>query len=174
MIFRKIRNLEPVRPIINLEMGPADLILEILGIVSLLCFIGFTIYYSSRLPEVVPTHFNAIGEPDDYGSKASLWMLPVVAIVIYSIFTSLGRIPEKFNYPVRITPANAHREYTLRTRLLRYLKLVIVLMFFFISYKTVMVAQGLSGGLGIWFLPVFIGIIVVPIIIYFILAQQNR
>ena len=174
MIFRKRHNLEPDRPILKLEMGPADLILEILAIVSIRCFIGFTLYYSSRLPEAVPTHFNASGEPDDYGSKATLWMLPVVAIVIYTILTLIGRIPEKFNYPVSITPANARREYTLRTRLLRYLKLALILMFFLISYKTVMVALGSSGGLGIWFLPVFIGVIVGPVIIYYILASQNR
>jgi len=101
-------------------------------------------------------------------------MLPVVALVIYAILTLISRIPEKFNYPVKITPANARKQYILGTRLLRYLKLAIVLMFFFISYKTVMVAMGNSDGLGIWFLTVFIGVILGPVIIYFILAQRDR
>jgi len=37
-----------------------------------------------------------------------------------------------------------------------------------------MVAQANSSGLGIWFLPVFLGIILIPLIIYFILAQRNH
>ncbi len=155
-------------------MGPADLILEILAIVGLLCFFGFTLYSITRVPDSVPTHFNARGNPDDYGSKTFLWMLPVIAFVVYSILSLVVRIPEKSNYPVTITPANARRQYTLRIRLLRYLKVAIVLMFFFISYKTVMVAQANSSGLGIWFLPVFLGIILIPLIIYFILAQRNH
>jgi len=174
MIFRKRRNLELNRPLLKLAMGPADLILEILAIVSLLCFIGFMAYHYATLPETVPTHFDASGKPDDYGSKTTLLILPVIALVIYSILSLIGRIPEKLNYPVKITPANSRRQYTLGIRLIRYLKLAIVLMFFFISYKTVMIALGNSSGLGIWFLPVLIGIILMPIIIYFILALRNR
>jgi len=116
-------------------MGPADLILEILAIVGLLCFFGFTLYSITRVPDSVPTHFNARGNPDDYGSKTFLWMLPVIAFVVYSILSLVVRIPEKSNYPVTITPANARRQYTLRIRLLRYLKVAIVLMFFFSVIK---------------------------------------
>ncbi|MBL7137312.1 MAG: DUF1648 domain-containing protein [Bacteroidales bacterium] len=174
MLLRKRDKHELPRPIIRPEMGPADLILEILAIVSLLGFIGFTLYFISRLPDSVPTHFDASGKPDDFGSKASLWMLPVVALVLYAILSLVSRIPEKFNYPVKITQANARRQYTLGVRLIRCLKLAMILMFFFISYKTVMVAQANSGGLGIWFFPVLIGIILIPIIIYFILALTNK
>ncbi|MBE0647248.1 MAG: DUF1648 domain-containing protein [Bacteroidales bacterium] len=174
MLLRRRNKFELNRPIIKLEMGPADLIIEILAIVSLLCFIGFTLYYATRLPATIPTHFDASGNPDGYGGKSSLWMLPVIALVVYGIITLVSRIPEKFNYPVKITPANARKQYILSIRLLRYLKLALVLMFFFISYKTVMVAQGNSGGLGTWFLPVFIGVFLSPIIIYYILAQQSR
>ncbi|MBN1199791.1 MAG: DUF1648 domain-containing protein [Bacteroidales bacterium] len=174
MFLRKRNNLELNRPVIKLEAGPIDLILEILAIVSLLCFLGFTLYSMTRLPETIPTHFNSGGEPDTYGSKNSLWMLPVVALVIYSILTLVGKIPEKFNYPVRITQANARVQYTLRSRFLRYLKLAMVLMFFFISYKTVMIALGNTRGLGMWFLPVFLGIILIPIILYLILARRAR
>ena len=101
-------------------------------------------------------------------------MLPGIALVIYSVLTLISRIPEKLNYPVKITPANARKQYTLGLRLIKYLKLVIVLMFFFISYETVMIAFGKSEGLGIWFFPIFIGKIVVPVFIYFILAMRYR
>lgn len=174
MFLRKRNDLELNRPIIKLDMGPADLILEILAIVSLLCFIGFTIYSVTRLPETIPTHFNASGIPDDYGSKNTLWMLPVVALILYAILSLVGKIPEKFNYPVRITTENARIQYTLRSRFLRYIKLVIVLMFFFISYQTMRITHGVADGLGMWFLPVFPGIIFVPVILYLILAKRSR
>lgn len=174
MLLRRRNNLEFNRPVLKLELGPADLILEILAILSLLGFLGFTLYYSSRLPATIPTHFNGSGAPDEYGSKSTLWMLPVIAMVVYTILTLVSRIPEKFNYPVTITAANARRQYLLSMRLLRYLKLTVILMLFFISYKTVMVALGHAGGLGIWFLPLFLVVIPVPVIIYFILALRNR
>lgn len=162
------------RPILKLEMGPADLILEILPIISLLVFFGFTLYQFSRLPETIPTHFNGSGEPDDYGSKYTLWILPLVALVIYAILSLVSKIPEKLNYPVKITPANARKQYILSIRLLRYLKLAMILMFFFISYQTTMIAQHKIVGLGPFFIPIYVGMIMIPVIVYYILAQQSR
>jgi len=172
MLIRKFRK-EASRPVIRIESGPADLILEILAIAALLGFLGYTLYSFSKLPETIPTHFNASGIPDNYGSKNTLWMLPVISLILYILLTLVGRIPEKFNYPVRITEANARFQYTLRTRFLRYMKLALVLMFFFISYKTVSTALGNTDGLGEWFLPVLLGIIFVPVIIYLILAKRS-
>lgn len=174
MFLQKRNKAELNRPVIKLELGPADLILEILAIISLLAFLGFTLYYYSRLPDTIPTHFDTAGNPDGYSGKDTFWAIPAVAFVFYTILTLFNRVPEKFNFPVKITPANVYRQYLLAVRLIRYLKLTLVLMFFFITFKTVMVAVGKSGGLGIWFMPVFIGIIVGPLILYFILAQQSR
>ncbi len=174
MLFRKKHDLKLNRPVFKFEMGPADWILEILAIAGLLCFLGFMIYHYANLPDTIPTHFNSEGIPDSYGAKVTMWLLPAVAVVIYSILSLISRIPEKLNYPVKITQANARNQYLLGLRLIRYLKFVIILMLFYIGYESVMISLHYSNKLGTWFLPVFISVIFIPIIIYFILALRNR
>jgi len=93
-------------------MGPADWILEGLAIVALLSFFGYILYQYRLLPNTIPTHFDASGTPDGYGRKDTLWALPGVALIIYAILTFISRIPEKFNFPVSINPANARIQYT--------------------------------------------------------------
>lgn len=173
MLLRKEKSGEN-RPILKLETGPSDLILEILATISLLCFFGYILYQYQFLPGTIPTHFDATGTPDDYGRKDTLWVLPAVALIVYLILTFVSRIPHQFNFPFKITPANARRQYTLSIRLLRYLKLVIVLIFFHLAYATVEIARNPGKTIGLWFLPVLIIGIFIPIIIYFVLAHRNQ
>ena len=57
--------------------------------------------------------------------------------------------------------------YTNATRLIRYLKLIVVLVLGLITFRTIQNANGDSEGLGIWFLPLIIGLIFIPLT-YFI------
>ncbi|MFH1296929.1 MAG: DUF1648 domain-containing protein [Bacteroidota bacterium] len=174
MLLRRRDKNELPRPVIRFEMGPADWILEGLSIVALLSFFGFILYQYHLLPDTIPTHFNATGTPDDYGRKDTLWALPFVTLIIYTVLTVISRIPEKFNFPVKITPANARVQYLLSLRLFRILKLAITLMFFYIGYTSVMISLNHADALGIWFLSVFLAAILIPIVIYFILAMKNK
>ena len=162
------------RPVVKLEMGPADWILEILSIAGLACFLGFMIYQYNSLPDMVATHFNAQGEPDSFSKKTAMWFLPAAAVVIYSILSLIIRIPEKLNYFVKITQANAHTQYMLSIRLIRVLKLTIILMLFYIGYESVMISKHYSNNLGTWFIPIYISVILIPVIIYLILSLRNR
>jgi len=174
MLFRRKTDPKSNRPILKLELDPIDWILEILSVAGLICFLGFMIYNYATLPDTIPTHFNSQGIPDSYGTKKMMWLFPVVALIIYSILSLISRIPEKLNYFVTITQTNARIQYTLGIRLIRYLKLAMILMLFFIGYETVMISQNHSTKIAAWFLPVFISVIFIPIIIYFILSLRNR
>jgi hypothetical protein len=59
-------------------------------------------------------------------------------------------------------------------RLIRYMKAAIIWMFFYISMATVRVALTNGAGLTLWFLPVVLAGIFLPVIIYFIMAYRNR
>jgi uncharacterized membrane protein len=54
----------------------------------------------NKVPEIVPTHFNAKGVPDDYSGKAfALLLLPVMNVIIYFILFYIPRIdPRRKNY----------------------------------------------------------------------------
>jgi len=171
-LFRRTRELN--RPVIRPEITPVDWLLEALALVGLGVLLGYVAYHYPRLPGSIPTHFNAAGVADEYGTRASILFLPVIALFVYVLLTLINLVPHTFNYPGKITPANAMRQYTLATRLVRYLKTLLVLLFFYISYSTTQVVFNEASGLGLWFLPVFLGFLFMPIIAYMVIALSKK
>lgn len=51
---------------------------------------AFTGSLYSRLPETIPTHWNYKGEPDAFGSRASVWIMPVLSIPLAALFLGLA------------------------------------------------------------------------------------
>lgn len=166
--------MEVGRPKIKLIPTTADKLVDILGWLILLALWGWTITHYSSLPETIPTHFNAAGKADGFGSKVSIIALPVIASVLFIGLTVLNRYPHSFNYPTAITQDNAFRQYTLATRMLRYLKLVLVLVFGGIEFMTIQNATGKTAGLGVWFLPLTLVLIFLPLIYFLIKSVQKN
>ena len=164
--------MEEERPKITLIPTTADKLVELLGWLILLVLWGLTISHFSTLPDTIPTHFNASGEADGFGSKASIIGLPVIASLLFVGLTVLNRYPHIFNYPTAITEDNALRLYTLATRMLRYLKLVLILVFGGIEFMTIQHATGKAAGLGAWFLPLTLVLIFIPLIYFVIKSVQ--
>ena len=166
--------MEEERPKITLIPTTADKLVELLGWLILLALWGLTISHFSTLPDTIPTHFNASGEADGFGSKASIIGLPVIATLLFVGLTVLNRYPHIFNYPTAITEDNALRLYTLATRMLRYLKLVLVLVFGGIEFMTIQHATRKAAGLGAWFLPLTLVLIFIPLIYFVIKSIKEK
>lgn len=162
------------RPVIKLEWTFLDRILEITGGVALMVLWILVIVKYSGLPDTIPTHFNALGQIDGYGGKVTLLILPIIVTVIFIGLTILNRFPHVFNFAVSITHENALKQYTNATRFIRYLKLVIVLIFGIIAFNMVQNAQGNAEGMGIWVLPLMLGLIFIPLIIYIGWSFKNK
>ncbi|MCC6816143.1 MAG: DUF1648 domain-containing protein [Saprospiraceae bacterium] len=160
------------RIIVDLNITLFDRLIEALGWITIMIIWILLLANYSTLPENIPTHFNYLGKADDYGAKGNLFILPVIGTVIVSGLTILNRYPHKFNYLVKITERNAIRQYTLATRLIRYLKLNISILFGFIFYKTIQISMENDTDLGMWFLVISLGTIFIPII-YFILVFKR-
>lgn len=157
-------------PEIEFELKTIDKSLELLGWLSIIAIWGLTISSYTSLPETIPTHYNSAGQADGFGGKATIFTLPSIAAILFVGLTVLTRFPHVFNYPADITPANALRKYTNATRLIRYLKLITTLIFGLIVLMTLRNADGQPNGPGIWFLPLIIGMITVPVT-YFVLKS---
>jgi hypothetical protein len=46
------------------------------------------------------------------------------------------------------------------------MKIIVIIIFFLIDFKTIKTSMGKSEGLGIWFLPMILGIVFIPIIYF--------
>ena len=161
------------RPKIKLELTGTDKIIELFGWFSVLVIWVYTMVNFSKLPDTIPTHFNAMGEADDFGGKASILALPIIATIVFVGISILSRFPHIFNYPVNITKENAQRQYTIATRLMRYVNLIVVLIIGYITFTSIQSAKGQTGGLGAWFLPVSLGVVFIPIIYYIVVSRKK-
>jgi len=158
------------RPKIKLELTATDKAFEILGWIFILAVWVLTITNYTNLPDTIPTHYNGAGQADGFGGKESILALPLIATVLYVGLTILSKFPHVFNYPTNITVDNALRHYTNATRMIRFLKFIIVVIFGLISLQTIRNANGQSSGLGVWFLPLTLGLIFIPMT-YFIVKS---
>ncbi len=110
----------------------------------------------TSLPDTIPTHFNAAGQPDDFGSKDSIWSLWFVSLGLYAMFAALSFVPLRsslWNLPEHIKEDTSGRSRPLVNELMAWLKLLTVSIFFFLSWLTVRTAQGVEVA---WGVPVLI------------------
>ena len=163
------------RPKIKLQLKQTDKILEVVGWVSVFGIWALTLTNYSILPEIIPIHFNGAGKADGFGNKTHIFVLPIISTLLFIGLTTLNKHPHIFNYPSQITKENAVHQYTNATRMMRVLKLVIVLLFGLIVFKTIQNVNGHAGGLGTWFLPLTMGMIFIPMLYFLIksLKQKN-
>ncbi len=162
------------RPKIKLELTTTDKIFEILGWTSIFAIWVLTITNYTKLPDIIPIHYNAMGQADGFGRKGNILILPIIATVLFVGLTILNKFPHVFNYPTNITTDNALRQYTNATRLIRYLKLIIVVIFGLISYQTIRNANGQTEGLGTWFLPLTMGLLFIPLIYFIVKSFKEK
>jgi len=151
------------RPIIRIKPNTIDLLAEFIGLAALLFMIFLPLYHFTALPSELPSHFNFKGEPNSTASRNIIWLLPAIGLVLYSGLSVLSRYPHMFNYPVQITEVNAKKVYTLGIALVRYLKVLIIVVFLYLETMIIHIGLGKASVIGKHSLPVFAGISIVII-----------
>jgi len=141
-----------------------------------LLLLVFTVYLAlsnyATLPDTIPTHFNARGIADDWGSKSTLLVILGLAAFLYILFTllnfylAIARDPRALiNLPAKWKAALSETQIEkLRLTLNRYLFLLKVLMqglFAYIVYITVEIAEERADSLGGPFSIVMLAILIV-------------
>jgi uncharacterized membrane protein len=138
---------------------PLTIVEKVFEIVNLLIILGtgiFLLLNYFNLPDRIPTHFGISGQPDSWGGKGSLIAIFIVNFILYSSLTVLGRFPHVYNYLCEITEENAKFQYTNARMLLGTIKTEITIVFSYILWSSIWVAEEKFKGLGIEFIPVFI------------------
>lgn len=175
ILIKKANILEmEARPKIKLSLSPLDKSLEMTSQVFLVAVWALTLYIFFKLPATIPTHFDASGQVNAYGNKVTLIIFPILATIIYLLFTQLNRFPHIFSYMTKITENNAERQYIIATRMYRFLKLAILVIFSSIILFTYLTTTGVTKGLGLWFLPMAEGLLLIPTVIGIIKSLQKK
>ena len=111
---------------------------------------------------------------DDYGSKSSIWLFLGIASILFVGLSVLNNHPNAFNYPAEITEDNYKKQYTRATQLIRYLKTSIAMVFGLIIFEIFQHVDGQSTGLSLWMLPIILGLIFIPIVIFIYKSMKER
>jgi len=154
------------------KMSSLQIAYEVLAVSGLLFHIVLIARAWATLPGTIPVHYGFSGRPDAWGGKIELLELPAVSILLYLGLTLLARYPHKLNYPWTITERNAEQQYRLAKSLVSAVKGLLVWLFTAISWQTIHVAMGQSGGLGGAFVTVILGVTGITVVVYALLARS--
>ncbi len=151
-------------PKIKTRREPVDWIIEAIGMAAVVVMMALPLVYYRMLPDLIPSHFNITGKPDAFSGKATVWVLPVAGLVLYTGLTILNKYPHLYNYPVKVTEENASGIYKYAVRALRIMNSVLACVFCYIVNTIIQIATGHQVGLGKNYLFFIIAGILTPVI----------
>lgn len=150
------------RPKLKIELSLTDKFLEVSGWVLLIILWAILILKYSGITETFKSHGHNTAMPENSENLFLDLILPVVGSMLYAGMTILNKFPWNFNYPTKITTQNARRQYTIATKLIRYLKFMVALTFstiVFLTFWTAKYQLPLPAGL---IVAIFIGLFYIP------------
>ncbi|WP_160670038.1 DUF1648 domain-containing protein [Clostridium sp. C8-1-8] len=155
------------RPILKIPHSNLERILEVIAIASMIIQIAMLTAYWSRIPQRIVTHIGIDGRPDRWGGRVELFVLPIISVVLYVLFTTLSKFPHIFNYIVDINEENARYQYENARTLMIAIKSEMLIFFTIFQYNYLMDALNRKSYFGQWVLPIFI-ITIFGTLVYFI------
>ncbi|WP_166805776.1 DUF1648 domain-containing protein [Jeotgalibacillus sp. R-1-5s-1] len=147
------------RPIVTIKQSLGEKLFSAVSLACLLLAVGYLMLSWQELPEQVPLHFNALGEADRFGGKASVVILPILGLFMWGSMTAFERVPYLYNYLVKITEENAEKQYRIGVWMMNVTKNLSVLLFAYLIYETVMMGKQESEQLTAGILPAFLVLI---------------
>ncbi|WP_203361523.1 DUF1648 domain-containing protein [Bacillus sp. REN10] len=145
------------QPVLKIPSTILEKISTVLSLLLLILNVIYLLIQWGELPNQVPIHFGVTGEADGWGGKGMIWFLPIMAFLLWIGLTLLERVPHLHNYS-GLTEENVESQYRNSRMMLNVMKTEIIIFMVLGSYQSVQVAHGHQFGLGIWELPIFLGV----------------
>lgn len=112
----------------------------------ILLYHAFHLFYLwSEIPNTIAIHFRK-GEPDQWGSKYILFIMPVVSIITWFLIGLVVKIPEKLNY-VNLTEGNKEIQYARAEKVMVIIQYMGAVTFIFANEAALRNAVGMESGL---------------------------
>ena len=123
-------------------------------IVGINFLIVFIFYW--KIPDIIPTHFDASGKANGFSEKLDLFGLPIFSLILYYGMSMVATKikPYYYNYPIRVTEKSAPEIYSLSIRMMVILNLSIAMVFTFLTSEIILGVFDGSNNIGVAFLPI--------------------
>ena len=127
-----------------------------------------------RLPARIPTHFNAAGEANAWGSPDTLWFMLGVQVLMCGLMLAMPLVGRRFPGTVHLgtrnlsdfTPELQERIMPLFTRMMEWMSVLLGLLFSSLLYEIIQTSASTHPHLPKWELGAFIGGTAVILIYY--------
>ncbi|MDP4549503.1 DUF1648 domain-containing protein [Alkalihalobacillus macyae] len=162
------------RPKVITEKTIVQKIFDVASLLFLLSSFGYVLVNWSILPEQVPIHFNAVGDPNNWGPNSMLIVLPFIGTVLWIGLSILERYPHVYNYIVKITEANAAFQYRNAVALIHFLKNTIAILFAFLTRECFLIGSGEQEALSTGLMPLFLILLFGAVGLYIIQSIRWR
>ncbi|MFI8575331.1 DUF1648 domain-containing protein [Rossellomorea aquimaris] len=123
---------------------PLKLTLILLSTTILLYHTFHLFYLWSEIPDTIAIHFSK-GEPDQWGSKYFLFIMPIVSILIWFFIGLLAKKPEKLNY-VNLTEENKKVQYVKAEKVMVFIQYMGAVTIIFANEAFLRNAVGMESG----------------------------
>lgn len=137
----------------EIPVYPLDRVLEVISLFILASIWIFYFLLRSKTPDMIPTHFDALGNPNGWSSSKMLYMLPTIATFIMILLSASAYFVKFVNVPVVINPKTSIVQFSLIARMMRWLTITIGFLFFIINmmqYTTVINVNSKSLSILLW------------------------
>jgi len=137
-------------------------LLEALAAAAVLTVIALIGIHWGSLPERIPTHFNAAGEPNGWGPRNMLLILGGVAVGLYIVLSVAARAQRFVNVPFQLRRDDPHVQAEMLSMVIM-VKTVTLVQLAWTIWRNIQTAQGHAEGLGPWFLPIYLTCLFLPL-----------
>ena len=162
------------QPAIQLQRTILQRILDFL-VLGALCFYWVSVInVYPTLPDLIPTHFGLDGIPDTFGSRNSIFLLPIIATVLVILMTTLSFMPHLFSYPVRVDRTNAQKQYSMAVSYLLLTQLIVIILFILIDYHTVLVVFDKGNKINPYCIPFLIVALFIPSVFHYFRSKRVK
>ena len=140
---------------------PILFLFEVGSVLGIIYLIGLLVGNYASLPNKVPSHFGITGCPNAWGTKAFLWIFPVMGVFMYVMLTGIAINipfnPQGYHGLARpLTPELLGQLNRATVLLMEVMKTEMIGMFLYLEVGTMKIARGEAEQLNGWVMPVFI------------------
>ena len=127
---------------LNIQRTTGAIIFESVFLVLLVAIWGVIIWLISRAPDVVPTHFDASGQPNAYGSPTTV-LIPCIIITVVAVAMLFGAYFPKvtLNLPFYNKAKANPRQDLLAVLLIRILAVFMLVILMLIALSTLVLTS---------------------------------